>query len=554
MKVKLGNTRTRIMLVFLVVLLPVFAVYAIYNANKEAENERQMHLEKAKTMAQTGAITMGRLLENAVLSGQLTEQQVFDQNYQEIPGTDPKRYKTAYDDWTDKNIREIQDGFLQDKYVVFAVLVDINGYLPTHNKKFSQGDYKGLSNRTKRIFNDPTGIAAARNTEPYFLQEYKRDTGEVMWDVSAPVHVFGKHWGAFRIGYSMEKTYKDIASAKRKVMAYSTAYGGLLMAMAFVIAWLVLSPLKKIQKAVEAIGEGSLSGEKVEYHGNDEIGRIARAFMEARLKVAEMIASIKGTSDEVNRFAENLKENAQQTSAATTNAASTASEIAASVEQMAENFKLIVRESREAGAIAEEGRAMIGEMNGKMKTLAGITDGLKDMVADLVAKVSNISQVTETVKGIADQTNLLALNAAIEAARAGEAGKGFAVVAEEVRKLAENSAKAAKEIGNMVQEIVKKASIAISEMDIGTREVAEGAKVALETGKAFDKLSIIAMSLADKISETALTVEQINGAVQNMAAVTEEQTAASEEVAAAAETLSTMAKEQQKALSVFKTN
>ena len=102
---------------------------------------------------------------------------------------------------------------LKNPSIVFAVTVDNNGYLPTHNTKYTQPitgekDKDKVGNRTKRIFNDPTGLAAAKNTQPGFVQVYKRDTGETMWDVSSPIIVKGKQWGNFRIGLSIDALQK----------------------------------------------------------------------------------------------------------------------------------------------------------------------------------------------------------------------------------------------------------------------------------------------------------------------------------------------------------
>jgi methyl-accepting chemotaxis protein len=89
------------------------------------------------------------------------------------------------------------------------VAVDANGYLPSHNSKYSRPltdnpDYNAKHNRAKRMFNDRTGLAAARNTQPYLLQKYSRDTGEELLDLSVPVMMQGKHWGAIRIGYTKQ--------------------------------------------------------------------------------------------------------------------------------------------------------------------------------------------------------------------------------------------------------------------------------------------------------------------------------------------------------------
>jgi len=166
---------------------------------------------KGKNKALNGARIMERVLRETLESGKLTFAELFDENYIPIPGTDPQKYHTRYDRYMDETILAIEDEFLEkDDQVVYAVLVDRNGYLPTHNTRFSKSltsdkERDKVGNRTKRMFNDPVGLAAARNRQELLVQVYYRDTGEKMWDISAPVYVNGKHWGGFRIGYTMDK-------------------------------------------------------------------------------------------------------------------------------------------------------------------------------------------------------------------------------------------------------------------------------------------------------------------------------------------------------------
>jgi hypothetical protein len=146
-------------------------------------------------------------LDMLLSNGRLNIGQMFDTFYIPIPNTDPQKYHTQYDKYFDEVLQMILDKYLEkDKSILFVVIVDVNGYLPTHNLKYSKnltGDNKVdlLNNRTKRMFNDKTGLAAARNTNPYLLQKYSRDTGETMKDLSVPVIIKGKHWGAIRFGY-----------------------------------------------------------------------------------------------------------------------------------------------------------------------------------------------------------------------------------------------------------------------------------------------------------------------------------------------------------------
>ena len=143
----------------------------------------------------------------AIADGRISEQKLFDRNYREIPKTSPVKFSTDFDGFTDEVLPMIQEPILErHAFIAYAGAVDNNGYFPTHNKRYSQpltGDYKAdlVNNRTKRIFSDRTGLRCGNNTRPFLLQTYKRDTGEVMHDLSVPIIVHGKHWGGFRIGY-----------------------------------------------------------------------------------------------------------------------------------------------------------------------------------------------------------------------------------------------------------------------------------------------------------------------------------------------------------------
>ncbi|MYM85862.1 methyl-accepting chemotaxis protein [Rugamonas sp. FT82W] len=160
-----------------------------------------------RVAAQQAAAQVGRLFEAAIASGKITREALFDRHYTPIPNTDPPKHKTRFDDFTDRALPQLQEALLAAMpQLAYAGAVDNNGYFPTHNKKFSQpltGNYDVdiVNNRTKRIFSDRTGKRCGSNTKPFLLQTYKRDTGEVMHDLSAPIYVNGKHWGGFRIGY-----------------------------------------------------------------------------------------------------------------------------------------------------------------------------------------------------------------------------------------------------------------------------------------------------------------------------------------------------------------
>jgi len=153
-----------------------------------------------------------RLFEAAVDAGGITMSALFDENYRAIAETDPQQVFTAFTEFTDRTMPPIQEPFLDvDPRVVFCAAVDRNGYLPTHNRKYSHpqsGDpvWNAANCRNRRIFDDRTGLAAGRNTKTFLLQTYRRDMGggqyQLMKDLSSPIYVKGRHWGGLRVGFS----------------------------------------------------------------------------------------------------------------------------------------------------------------------------------------------------------------------------------------------------------------------------------------------------------------------------------------------------------------
>lgn len=146
-------------------------------------------------------------LEKAIADRKITLEALFSTDYTPIPNTAPQKYRTPFDRFFDDVVSPLQEDILaRDSGMYYAISVDRKGYCPSHNLRYARpltGDAAEDKehNRTKRIFNDRTGIRCATHTQSFLLQTYLRDTGEVMNDLSTPITIGGKHWGAVRIGY-----------------------------------------------------------------------------------------------------------------------------------------------------------------------------------------------------------------------------------------------------------------------------------------------------------------------------------------------------------------
>jgi methyl-accepting chemotaxis protein len=161
--------------------------------------------------AQDAAAKIGRLLEAAVASRQIAVNDLFDEDYRPMPRTQPAQHTTRFCELADRLFPSVQESLLAlSKKVVFCIAVDRNGYVATHNRQYCQPQRGDLAwdtahSRYRRIFNDRTGLASARNEKPFLLQTYRRDMGGgkfvVMKEASAPITVNARHWGGLRLAF-----------------------------------------------------------------------------------------------------------------------------------------------------------------------------------------------------------------------------------------------------------------------------------------------------------------------------------------------------------------
>jgi methyl-accepting chemotaxis protein len=185
---------------------------------REKVDDRMWAIRDENTEFVTRAMEAGKALtkifEDGVRGGAIGIADMFDDNYVEIPGTNPLQHRTRILDWADRALPPFQEAFLlKDPRMVFCVMIDRNGYLPVHNKVYSHPQRPGdvawntANSRTRRIFNDPAGLAAGRNVRSYLIQSYARDMGNgktvMMREIDVPIRVQGRHWGGFRTAYKL---------------------------------------------------------------------------------------------------------------------------------------------------------------------------------------------------------------------------------------------------------------------------------------------------------------------------------------------------------------
>ncbi|MBP2657566.1 MAG: methyl-accepting chemotaxis sensory transducer [Firmicutes bacterium] len=364
--------------------------------------------------------------------------------------------------------------------------------------------------------------------------------------------------------------------------------------IAFFISRNISRPVHTVAEVASQIAAGNLAADTITYQSEDEIGQLADAFNKMRTNLRTVISQVSVSAEQLAASSEELTASAEQSAQASTqvaisimevatgteaqgrninSAAATVGNITTAIQEIASNAGFATGISDRAAAAAQNGGNSIEAAIQQMNTINQTVTESAKVVTKLGERSREIGQIVDTISNIANQTNLLALNAAIEAARAGEQGRGFAVVAEEVRKLAEQSQVATKQIASLIQEIQNETDNAVTAMNDGTREVKLGTDVVNTAGGAFTEISSLASQVSSQVKDIASAIERVaagseemvvsireietisketSGQTQTVSAATEEQSASMEEIASSSEALAHLAEELQVTIATFK--
>lgn len=367
-----------------------------------------------------------------------------------------------------------------------------------------------------------------------------------------------------------EKDNVELAASSRIIAWMLLGCTATLILLAGISSWLIASgivaPLSEVVARAESIADGDLTGSSLETEGEDEIAILTAAVNRMQSNLSEMLQSVAATAGNVASASEEISANANVSAAGAEaqkdqvhQVAEAMQQITAKVKEVSDNSKNAEELASQASQIAHDGGAIVSDTLDRIRTLAGFVRDTDKRVQDLGSRSNQIGKIIVVIEHIADQTNLLALNAAIEAARAGEQGRGFAVVADEVRKLAERTTSATKEIAEVIQAVQKETQLAVSKMQSGIIEVEKGVEA---TGRAGDSLKQIihqadnvgevVTQIATAATEQSFATTQINSTMEQINHLVAESAEGARQSAQACEQLSASALELQQLVDRFK--
>ena len=290
---------------------------------------------------------------------------------------------------------------------------------------------------------------------------------------------------------------------------------------AFIVIRGIMHSIASVVEGTRGVSEGDLAIPPLPANST-EMGRLGEAFNSMLRNISNIVKTIAGTAarvsisaNKIHRVSEQISQTAAEVAMQAGAVAEASTEVANSSASISDNCHLAAEGALRAKQSAEAGSAVVEQTVRLMKEITQTVQSSSQTVVELGERSKQIGAIIGTIKDIADQTNLLALNAAIEAARAGEQGRGFAVVADEVRKLAERTAKATQEIGQMIGAIQQETGNAVQAMARGTDQVEAITVEAARSGEALNDILL-------QVSDLALKLEQISTASERQSASSEE--------------------------------
>ncbi|SMC86412.1 methyl-accepting chemotaxis protein [Sporomusa malonica] len=365
-------------------------------------------------------------------------------------------------------------------------------------------------------------------------------------------------------------------------------------AISFLFSRTLAKPLQNLSAMAESIARGDLDIPEARVNSKDELGMLAAAFNTMTANTRSIIRQVMQSAEQVAAASEQLTASAEQSADAAAHVAGVIGEVtldtgnqrkdlkdtATVVEELSEQIREVAGGAQAAASLAEQtsvkivtGRQAVEQTVNQMNSIEKATASVQQAIERLAASSAQIGEIVNVIASIAGQTNLLALNAAIEAARAGEQGRGFAVVADEVRKLAEQTQEAAKQITSLIGENHSNSTNAVALMNAGTSDVQQGITLVNNAGNSFGEIALLVSKVSDQVRDMSSSIrEMANGSAQivtkvrvveqagnrvdertqTVSAATQEQSATMEEIASSSHNLARLSEELHNAVNSFR--
>ena len=377
-----------------------------------------------------------------------------------------------------------------------------------------------------------------------------------------PVEYKGRKLGTSIVGITME----PVLAAVYKQIAMSALINFIILALG--ILWIVRYArvlVKEIKAVQMSIDDADLNTQFTIVR-EDEMGQLQNSFNQFVASIRNMLIQVSETATSVASASAEISSSTEEMAAGAQEQTTQSEEIARAVEQMAKSIAVNSVNTGEASQTAEQskraaeqGGKVVTDTINEMKQIANVVRESAGTIQNLGKSSDQIGEIIGVIEHIADQTNLLALNAAIEAARAGEQGRGFAVVADEVRKLAEQTTKATKQIAGMIQQIQSDSHGAVSSMSNATKQVDGGIVLADRAGDSLHEIVNISQKVTQMVSQIAVaneeqssTSEQISKNMEAIAAVAQQTASGTQQIARTAEDLNRLNESLQNLVNKFR--